>query len=125
MNAHRWSAYSLFALSLFFRGDRDLSCRDHALGRKQTGRRFTWICRACALIAFIAASAVAQNYTMYTVAGGGLPNQVLATSVGVQYPDAVAIDAAGNIYVGTDTGIFKVDTAGILTALVDHGAYAL
>src|SRR5271166_2457882 len=57
----------------------------------------------------------AQNYTVYTVAGGGLPNQVLATSVGVQSATSVAKDAAGNVYVGFQSGVYKVDAAGVLS----------
>jgi len=87
--------------------------------------RFSRICRTVALVACCSVPAAGQSYTMYTLAGGGLPNQVAASSVGVQYPNAVAADPFGNLYVGTDIGIFKLDTVGILTALVDHGAIAL
>jgi len=62
-------------------------------------------------------TASGQNYTVYTVAGGGLPNQVLATSVGVQSPTSVAKDGNGNLYVGFGAGVYKVDAAGILSVL--------
>ncbi|HME09209.1 MAG TPA: SBBP repeat-containing protein, partial [Bryobacteraceae bacterium] len=72
--------------------------------------------QALALLVFLGA-VNAQNYTVYTVAGGGLPNQVLATSVGVQSPTSVAKDGNGNLYVGFGAGVYKVDTAGVLSVL--------
>ena len=69
-----------------------------------------------ALLVFLGA-ADAQNYTVYTVAGGGQPNDVLATTIGVQNPISVAKDGNGNLYVGFGQGVYKVDSAGVLSVL--------
>ncbi|MGA2434777.1 MAG: BACON domain-containing carbohydrate-binding protein, partial [Bryobacteraceae bacterium] len=43
-------------------------------------------------------SVAAQNYTIHTFAGGGLPNNVSATSVRLPEIGGVAVDSAGNTY---------------------------
>ena len=78
-------------------------------------RLFSWIFPVVLLL--LPGTADAQNYTVYTVAGGGSPNQVIATSVGVQSPSSIARDGSGNLYVGFGGGVYKVDAAGILSVL--------
>jgi sugar lactone lactonase YvrE len=63
----------------------------------------------------------AAAQTIRTIAGGGQPNDVPATSVGVQAA-SVAVDATGNVFTGTLTAyIFKVDPAGTLTTIAGAG----
>lgn len=61
--------------------------------------------------------AAAQG-TVRTIAGGGQPAGVPATSVGVS-PTAVAVDAGGNVYLTTRSThyVFRVDPLGTLTTV--------
>jgi len=57
-----------------------------------------------------------QLYKVSTIAGGALPlTPVAAANASIGQPSAVAIDAAGNLYVGSDNCIFKVDPSGQMT----------
>jgi len=68
-------------------------------------------------------AAFAQNYTIQTVAGGGFPNAIPATSASLGEVDGVAVDAAGNIYIanGTYSVVTMVDASGNLTAIAGNG----
>jgi hypothetical protein len=58
-----------------------------------------------------------------TVAGGGMGDYRLAVEASVEYPRAIAVDGAGNIYIA-DTGnhcIRKVDPNGIITTVAGTG----
>src|ERR1700728_1196426 len=50
------------------------------------------------LILAIACSAFGKTYTMQTLAGGGLPENIAGTSAGLGRVTWVAVDAAGNIF---------------------------
>ena len=88
-------------------------------------RRSFWIRLAalCLLICGVSISAVAQTYTIYTIAGGNAPATPAAgTSVGFGGVNGVAADAFGNTYISAstrnDTGetvlncVFKLDPSG-------------
>ncbi len=67
------------------------------------------------------------NGNITTVAGGGssLANGVLATSARVFAPEAVAVDANGNLYISIDgqSVVRKVDTSGIITTVAGNGSF--
>ncbi len=70
--------------------------------------------RAAIAAAVLAACAWAQNYTINTVAGGGLPptpNAALSSPVG---PAWVACDSAGSLYFSSTAAVFKVDSTGTM-----------
>jgi len=72
-----------------------------------------------ALIATI--SAPAQEYTIFTIAGGApppTPAPALTASIGS--PDGVATDTGGNIYFTSVNCVFKVDISGTLTRLAGN-----
>ena len=50
------------------------------------------------LILAIACSAFGQTYTIQTLAGGGLPENIAGTSAGLGRVTWVAVDAAGNVF---------------------------
>ena len=71
---------------------------------------------------------VAADGKVYTVAGNGsritldeVVDNVSATSVGLINPESVALDRQGNIYIGDDRLIRKVDTSGIITTIAGGG----
>ena len=64
-----------------------------------------------------------QDYLITTVAGGALPaTPAPAANVSIHYPQAVAADSAGNVYVIAMNAIFKMDKSGILTRLAGASA---
>ena len=74
---------------------------------------------SCSLLLFFLLTAHANGqYFITTVAGGASPNG-LAVSVPVGYPQALAIDAAGNVYValGSQSCVLKVTPVGVATTL--------
>ena len=74
-----------------------------------------------ALLSFLVPIAGAQH-TISTVAGGG-PNNVAALQAGINAPDAVFMDAAGNLYIAATNAnaIYKVDATGTLTTVAGNG----
>jgi sugar lactone lactonase YvrE len=65
-----------------------------------------------------------QNYSIYTFAGGVLPNNVSATSVPLPYVPGIAVDKAGNSYFAATSwnAVFRVDAAtGQLTRFAGSG----
>ncbi len=77
---------------------------------------------AMVVFAVTGTAAWAQSYLISTVAGGGAPpTPAPGLSVGFPAPQAVAEDAAGNVYFCAGNWVFKVDSLGILT-LVAGGA---
>jgi sugar lactone lactonase YvrE len=59
-----------------------------------------------------------------TVAGGGIANGVPATQVGIGYPQAIAKDVFGNLYIVSEgqNRVFKVTPGGILTVVAGNGS---
>ena len=71
----------------------------------------------------LSTAAVAQQYTISTVAGGApppSPSAALSTSLGSGYT-SVATDGAGNVYVLDFNCVLKVDTNGVLTVIAVNG----
>ena len=70
-------------------------------------------------IAFLLLISVARAQTVSTVAGGGSHSGVPALSVPMNNPNAMAFDAAGNLYVANNSGanIRKIDLSGIVTTV--------
>ena len=59
--------------------------------------------------------AAMQNYTISTIAGGGLPNTVaVAASTALINPANVSVDTGGNVYFVCLNAIFKVGSGGAL-----------
>jgi len=78
-----------------------------------------------ALVSVLAQVASAQigGYTITTIAGGGPPNGVASTSVGLSPAHGVAVDAAGNVYVAAQlqNRIYKAAPDGTLTTVAGNG----
>ncbi|HEY1527899.1 MAG TPA: NHL repeat-containing protein [Candidatus Angelobacter sp.] len=56
-----------------------------------------------------------------TIIGGGPPNGVPATSVGIS-ADQVAVDSQGNLYLSNQNRVYKIDVSGKLTIVAGDGA---
>jgi sugar lactone lactonase YvrE len=69
---------------------------------------------------------LSAQYVINTVAGGGAPQNVPATSVGIGRPAHIAVDGSGNIYIASDTQnrIYKVDATGTLTTVAGNSGMA-
>ncbi|MBZ5579046.1 MAG: SMP-30/gluconolactonase/LRE family protein [Acidobacteriia bacterium] len=67
------------------------------------------------------AVALAQQYTISTVAGGAPPaTPAGATSTSIGPPQRVTTDAAGNLYFTSLNSVFKVSTSGTLTLIAGN-----
>ncbi len=78
-----------------------------------------------AMFAVAAASGAVPQYLISTVAGGAAPpTPAQGTTVGFFPVQAVAEDAAGNVYFCTGNWVLKVDAAGILTRVAGGGSTA-
>ncbi len=65
--------------------------------------------------------AVAQQYTISTVAGGAPPaTPAAAASVSIGQPRRVATDSAGNVYFSASNSVFKVSAGGTLTLVAGN-----
>jgi len=63
-----------------------------------------------------------QRYLISTYAGGAPPpSAVAATSIGIGEPNAVGVDASGNVYFTGLHCVFKLDKQGILTVIAGSG----
>jgi uncharacterized protein (TIGR03437 family) len=75
---------------------------------------------------FISCCAFGQTYTIRTFAGGGMPVNVPGISASLSSPNAVAADAAGNLFI-SDEGlnvVLRLDAAtGVLTVVAGNGTY--
>src|SRR6185295_16656166 len=70
--------------------------------------------------------AVAQQYTISTLAGGSPPpTPAVAVSASIGDPPRVAVDATGNIYFASVYSIFRIDRAGNLTRIAGTGRRGL
>ncbi|MBZ5619228.1 MAG: hypothetical protein LAQ69_10975 [Acidobacteriia bacterium] len=65
--------------------------------------------------------AVAQQYTISTVAGGAPPaTPVPATTISIGQPKRVAVDAAGNVYFSSANAVFKLSGSGVMTLVAGN-----
>ncbi len=68
-----------------------------------------------------ASLALAQQYTISTVAGGAPPSTpVSATSASIGQPRHVAVDSAGNVYFSSSHSVFKMTASGVLTLVAGN-----
>jgi sugar lactone lactonase YvrE len=63
------------------------------------------------------------NGVMKTIAGGFLGDNKKGTSASLEYPDNIAFDSAGNLYIAEPNGnrVRKVDGAGVITTFAGNG----
>ncbi len=74
------------------------------------------------LVASAAALLPAQIlYTISTFAGGGLQNGVQGREFALNQPNALAIDNAGNVYIPSWYGIYRLSPQGIVTLFAGTG----
>ena len=65
-----------------------------------------------------ASIALAQQYSISTVAGGAPPaTPAAAASISMGQPGRVALDAAGNLYFSASNCVFKIDSTGTVTLI--------
>src|ERR1700704_20814 len=74
---------------------------------------------------FLAWAQLNAQYVINTFAGGGAPQGVPATSVGIGDPASVAGDRDGNLYIASSdqNRVYKVDIHGTLTTVAGNGGY--
>jgi sugar lactone lactonase YvrE len=78
-----------------------------------------------AALLFFPWAELSAQYVINTIAGGGTPQGVPATSVGVGWPAGITQDNAGNIYIasGHQNQVYKIDIHGTLTTVAGNGGY--
>ncbi len=79
---------------------------------------------ASILLLAIACSAFGQTYTIQTMAGGGLPENIAGTSAGLGRVTWVAVDAAGNVFLTLPDYfvVMRLDAVtGVLTRVAGNG----
>ncbi len=82
-------------------------------------RNVRWI--GLSLVLSSGAMALAQQYSLSTVAGGVPPfTPAPAASASIGRPQRVAIDSGGNVYFSSLNCVFKVDTKGVLTLIAGN-----
>ena len=63
-------------------------------------------------------AALAQQYTISTIAGGAPPpTPAPATSASIGNPAGIAADAAGNVYFSSSNCVFRIGPDGVLTRI--------
>src|SRR5437016_6467925 len=73
------------------------------------------------LLAGCGSLAVAQQYSITTVAGGAPPaTPVTATSVSIGQPRRVTADSSGNVYFSSLNTVFKMSSSGSLTVVAGN-----
>src|SRR5579862_5175699 len=88
----------------------------------RSSKRISSFLVAAALALCAAQSSFAQ-YSISSIAGGG-PNNLAAVKASIGFPQAVALDNAGNAYIANaylPSQIFKVSTTGTLTLIAGNG----
>jgi hypothetical protein len=82
-------------------------------------RKNQFLLSAFAILICVLFAVAAPAQTISTVAGGGPPNGLVATTVPIGLPWGVVRDAAGNTYISDNLSnrIFKVDTSGKLSVV--------
>src|ERR1700733_3706193 len=61
------------------------------------------------LALFIASDAYSQTSTIQTVAGGALPENTPGTSASLGAVNALAVDGAGNVFLGLPSVVLRLD----------------
>jgi trimeric autotransporter adhesin len=83
-------------------------------------RRFT-VCQLGSLFCASAGLAIAQQYTVTTVAGGAPPfTPVAALNISIGLPTRAATDASGNLYFTSLNCVFRLDGGGNLTRVAGN-----
>ena len=79
-------------------------------------------CRILLLLAF-ATAAGAQTSVIRTIAGGGVPSGA-ATNWGINYPQKVAVDSSGNLYIAVSGAnqVWVVNSSGNITQVIGNGS---
>jgi uncharacterized protein (TIGR03437 family) len=68
-----------------------------------------------------ASIALAQQYSISTVAGGAPPaTPAAAASISMGQPGRVALDASGNLYFSASNSVFKIDAHGTVTLIAGN-----
>ena len=69
----------------------------------------------------LAGSAMAQQYTISTFAGGAPPaTPVAAANTSIGQPRRIATDGSGNVYFSAANSVFRMDTNGVLTLVAGN-----
>ncbi len=69
----------------------------------------------------VCATALAQQYSIVTVAGGAPPaTPISATNTSIGQPNRVTLDKSGNIYFSASNSVFKMTPAGTLTLVAGN-----
>ena len=89
-------------------------------GTTKSGRFTQLLISLATLCIFSGWPVFGQTYTIQTLAGGGLPANVAANSVGLGFTGGVAVDAGGNLFIGNHAyqGVVRVDGQTGLVSLV-------
>src|ERR1039457_5540307 len=73
------------------------------------------------LVALSCSCAIAQQYTISTIAGGAPPpTPVSAAGTSIGQPRGTAVDSAGNVYFSSSNTVFKLATNGTLTVFAGN-----
>lgn len=68
----------------------------------------------------LSAATIWPQSIVQKVAGGG-PNNIPALQTSLNYPAALAVDSAGNLYIATTSQVLKIDQNGLLTLVAGSG----
>src|ERR1700720_1728017 len=110
---------------------RSLQCQGLKIGMRAARGRFRsrsiFVISLSLFLTVSAWSQTASGPIVFTVAGGGLPAGVPATSTGIGSGDGMAVDSNGNLYIADSANyvIRKVDPNGILTTVAGNGVSGL
>ena len=74
----------------------------------------------CFSILAFCAFAGAEDFTIQTFAGGGIPQNIQGTSAAL-FPGSIATDANGNVYFTAGNTAMRLDSNGVLTLVAGNG----
>ncbi len=74
-------------------------------------------------VSLFSGAAFSQNYTIQTFAGGGVPQNIQATSASLGVATGVAADGSGNVYIALNSysAVVRMDATGALTLVAGTG----
>ena len=86
--------------------------------------RLSSICIVIAVLLCVTQFSLGQ-YSISSIAGGG-PNNLAALQASIGYPESIAFESGGNVYIAASTfsgqsQILKVSTTGIVTVVAGNG----